>query len=214
KLDDAINALSAATVLQRCANTNDNLSCATISRTASGAISGIANPLINIGGIRTEALDINVNWTSPDWSFGRFGAHWYSTRLLKFTELLPTSTGLAPTKRLGTERGSPDQAYPKWKSNFLLDWDHADFGATGTVRYLSSVQEADDPNKLNSRTYFDAQFRWTPNDYVKGVKVAVGVNNLFDKDPPGCVTCSLNNYDPNAYDAPGRFFYLQLTYRQ
>ena len=55
---------------------------------------------------------------------------------------------------------------------------------------------------------------YSGNDYVKGVKVAVGVNNLFDKDPPGCVTCSLNNYDPNAYDAPGRFFYLQLTYRQ
>jgi iron complex outermembrane receptor protein len=214
KLDDAINALSAATVLQRCANTNDELSCATISRTASGAISGIANPLINIGGIRTEALDINVNWTSPEWSFGRFAAHWYSTRLLKFTELLPTSTGLAPTKRLGTERGSPDQAYAKWKSNFILDWDHADFGATGTVRYLSSVQEADDPNKLNSRTYFDAQLRWSPTSYVEGLKVAVGVNNLFDKDPPGCVTCSLNNYDPNAYDAPGRFFYLQLSYRQ
>ena len=67
KLDDAINALSAATVLQRCANTNDQLSCATISRTASGAISGIANPLINIGGIRTEAVDININWTSPEW---------------------------------------------------------------------------------------------------------------------------------------------------
>ncbi|MDZ4373694.1 MAG: hypothetical protein U1C74_20035 [Phenylobacterium sp.] len=34
------------------------------------------------------------------------------------------------------------------------------------------------------------------------------------KDPPGCVTCGLNNYDPNAYDAPGRLFYLRLSYRQ
>jgi iron complex outermembrane receptor protein len=40
------------------------------------------------------------------------------------------------------------------------------------------------------------------------------VNNLFDKDPPGCISCGLNNYDPNAYDAPGRFFYLRFSYRQ
>jgi len=214
KLDDAINALSAATVLERCANTNDALSCATISRTASGAISGISNPLINIGGIRTSSVDININWTSPDWSFGKFALHSNSTRLLKFTELQPSSTGLQPVKRLGTERGSPDQAYPKWKSNLSVDWDKADFGATATARYISSVQEADDPNKLGSRTYIDAQLRWTPSSYVDGLGVAVGINNLFNKNPPGCVTCSLNNYDPNAYDAPGRFFYLRLSYRQ
>ena len=214
KLDDAINALSGLTLLQRCANTNDDLSCATISRTASGAISGIANPLINIGGIRTESLDLNVTWTSPEWSFGRFGLRSYTTRLLKFTELLPTSEGLEPTKRLGTERGSPDQAYPKWKSNTAVDWDRGDFGATGTFRYLSGVQEAGDPNKLGSRAYFDAQFRWNPSAYVDGMAIALGINNLFDKDPPGCITCSLNNYDPNAYDAPGRFFYLRLSYRQ
>jgi iron complex outermembrane receptor protein len=49
---------------------------------------------------------------------------------------------------------------------------------------------------------------------VDGLGFAVGVNNLFDKDPPGCVTCSLNNYDPNLYDAPGQFFYFRLTYRK
>ncbi len=93
---------------------------------------GHRQPADNIGGIRTKSLDLNVTWTSPDWSFGRFGVHSYTTRLLKFTELLPTSDGLAPTKRLGTERGSPDQAYPKWKSNTSIDWDRGDFGATGT----------------------------------------------------------------------------------
>ena len=45
-------------------------------------------------------------------------------------------------------------------------------------------------------------------------KVKLNLNNLFDKDPPGCITCNLNNFDPNAYDVPGRFFYLRLSYRQ
>ncbi len=213
-LNQAIQALSGQTLLDRCAQTADALSCATITRTASGVISAITNPLINIGGIKTRALDLNINWSSPAWSIGRFGVHSYTTRLLEFTEMQPTSNGLQPIKRAGTERGSPDQAYPRWKSNLTIDWDMAEFGATAGVRYISAVQESGDPNKLGARTYVDAQLRWTPASLVEGVAVAIGVNNLFDKDPPGCVTCSLNNYDPNAYDAPGRFVYLRLSYKQ
>ena len=32
---------------------------------------------------------------------------------------------------------------------------------------------------------------------------AIGANNLFDVDPPGCFTCGLNNLDPTTYDVPG-----------
>ncbi|HEX4711950.1 TonB-dependent receptor domain-containing protein [Phenylobacterium sp.] len=214
-LDAAIQALSGQTLLDRCAQTGDPLSCATISRTASGVVSAIANPLINIGGIKTRALDLNLIWTSPEWSFGRFAVHSYWTRLLEFTELQPTSTGLQPITREGTERGSPDQAFPKTKSNTMLDWDKAEFGATASVRYISAVEESGAANRLKSRTYLDAQVRWTPTFIADGgLRIAVGVNNLLDKDPPGCITCGLNNYDPNAYDAPGRFYYLRLSYRQ
>lgn len=98
----------------------------------------------------------------------------------------------------------------------MLDWDRADFGGTLTGRYMSSVAEdlgGGASAKLNSRLYIDAQARWTPSFISDGFRVAVGVNNLFDKDPPGCVSCSLNNFDPNAYDVPGRFFYLRVGYR-
>lgn len=212
-LDNAIQAQNGQTLLDRCAETGDALSCATITRTASGQVAGIANPLINIGGIETSSVDLNLIWRSPDWDAGRFGLRWYTSWLLDFTEFVPTSGGLSPIEREGTERGSPDQAYPELKSTLMVDWDRDTFGATATFRHISAVDEAGDPNKLEARTYVDAQVRWSLA-FMDDIRVAVGVNNLFDKDPPGCVTCGLNNYDPNAYDAPGRFFYLRLTYRQ
>ncbi|WP_421932520.1 TonB-dependent receptor domain-containing protein [Phenylobacterium sp.] len=214
ELDAAIQAQNGQTLLDRCAQTGDALSCATITRTASGAVAGIANPLINIGGIKTRAVDLNILYQSPDTAIGRFAVRSNSSFLLEFTENVPTSSGLAGIKREGTERGSPDQAYPKTKSTLAIDWDKAEWGATASARYLSSITEpgaAD--NKLKAVTYFDAQLRYTP-DYLDGFSFAAGVNNLFDKDPPGCITCGLNNYDPNAYDAPGRFFYLRLSYKQ
>jgi iron complex outermembrane receptor protein len=216
KLEDAIQALSADTLLGRCAQTGDALSCATISRTASGAVSGISNPLINIGGIKERAVDLNVNWRSPEWDFGRLGVSWYTTWLLEFTEKQPSSSGFIEVKREGTERGSPDLAFPETKSNLSIDWDKAEWGATLGLRYISSVTETADPNlnKMGSRTYVDAQIRWTPSAYFDGLKVALGVNNMFDQDPPGCFSCSLNNFDPNTYDVPGQFVYLRLSYRR
>jgi len=214
ELDDAIQAQNGQSLVDRCAQVNDTLACGTITRTASGQIAGIANPLINIGSIKTRAVDVNLVWTSPEWETGQFGFRWYTTRLLEFSEFVPGGSGLVKIEREGTERGSPDQAYPKWKSTGMLDWDKDMFGATVTGRYIHSVQEAGAANKLESRLYVDAQLRWRPDFMDQDISFAVGVNNLFDKDPPGCITCGLNNYDPNAYDAPGRFFYLRLSYRQ
>ena len=214
KLDNAIQALSGQTVLDRCANTGDALSCATVTRTASGVISAINNPLINIGGIKTRALDVNLLWSAPESGLGHFAVTSNTTFLLEFTEKQPTSTGFANVKREGTERGSPDQAYPKVKSNLYLDWDLGQWGATGAVRYISAVNETGAVNRLGARAYADAQLRWKPEFWDNQFAVAVGVNNLFDKDPPACLSCSLNGYDPNAYDTPGRFFYLRLSYRQ
>ena len=130
------------------------------------------------------------------------------------TELVPTSAGTIKVSREGTERGSPDQAYPKTKSSLLLDWDKDAIGATLGVRYMSGVDESTVVNHLGARAYIDAQLRWTLPWMNDQARIAVGVNNIFDKDPPGCISCGLNNYDPNLYDAPGRFFYLRLSYKQ
>jgi iron complex outermembrane receptor protein len=213
-LDAAIQAQNGQTLLDRCAQTGDALSCATITRTASGAIAAINNPLINIGGIKTRAVDLNILWQSPETSLGRFAVRSNTSFLLEFTERVPTSSGLAGISREGTERGSPDQAYPKTKTTLGVDWDMGEWGATATARYLSSVTEVNaGDNKLGAVTYLDAQVRYAP-EYLKSFAFALGVNNLFDKDPPGCISCGLNNYDPNAYDAPGRFFYFRLSYKQ
>ncbi|PVM89700.1 TonB-dependent receptor [Caulobacter radicis] len=215
ELDSAIQALSGESLLSRCAELADALACSTITRTASGQVAAITNPLINIGGIQTRAIDLNLLWTSPDYSFGRLAVRSYSTFLLEFTEIVPTATGFTEIPREGTERGSPDQAYPKTKSTFTVDWDWKNWGASASARYLSSIKETQAADaKLASRTYVDAQLRWKPDFLGETTAVAFGVNNLFDKDPPGCISCGLNNFDPNAYDAPGRYFYFRLTYRQ
>jgi iron complex outermembrane recepter protein len=212
-LEDAIQSQSAGALLNRCAQTLDALACGTITRTASGAVAAINNPLINIGGIETQAVDFTVNWESPEYSFGRFNVTWYTSHLLEFTENVPTAAGLAPVSREGTERGSPDQAYPEWKSTVSVDWSRGEWGGTLTGRYISDVEETGAANTMDSIFYIDLQARYTPAWLEDRVVLSVGVNNVTDEDPPGCFTCGLNNFDPTTYDPPGTFAYFRVAYR-
>lgn len=214
-LKGAIQPIGADTLFGRCLTlaTPDTVSCAAITRTASGAVAQVSGLLQNIGGIDTDGIDVTFNWKGMESAIGTFGLSLNQTFLLNYTETLPATNGSTEISREGTERGSPDQTYPKYKLTAILDWSQGDFSASYTGRYVSSVDEAQADNKLGSRYYSDIQGSWFPEAMEGKVGLTLGVNNLFDKDPPACFSCGLNNYDPTTYDAPGQFGYVRLTYR-
>jgi iron complex outermembrane receptor protein len=209
RVDGAIAAIDAATLLGRCANTGDALSCATISRSASGQVTQIRGFLQNIASIETDGLDLTLNWRTGQTGAGTFGLFWSGTFLFNYRVTVPATVGTTTIDREGTEQGSPDQAFPKFKSTGIIDWTLNEFGASVTGRYINHVVEGNG-NRLGSRFYTDVQLRWNLHD---GFGFALGVNNLFNVDPPGCISCGLNNMDPTTYDVPGTFFYARATYR-
>ena len=211
KVKGAIQAINANTTLQQCAVNNDPTACALVTRTASGQIANIQGLLNNIAAIETEGLDLNLTYRSPKMSWGTIGLTFNNTFLFNYDVFVPTATGVQRIGREGTEQGSPDQAFPKHKAIAILDWDWTHFGASITGRYIKSVREAEADNKLNSRFYTDLQLRWNSPDFADKFGFALGVNNLFDKDPPGCISCGLNNFDPGTYDVPGRYLYARAT---
>ena len=145
-------------------------------------------PPQNIAGIETDGLDVTLNYRTGDTGLGRFGLYWTNTFLFNYRVAVPATNGVTIIDRDGTEQGSPDQAFPKWKSTAVLDWSMNDgFGASLTGRYIKGVDEANG-NHLNSRLYTDLQLRWEPESW-NGFGFALGANNLFDVDPPACFTC-------------------------
>ena len=122
RVDGAIQAIDATTLLGRCATTLDELSCNSITRTASGQVSQISGFLQNIASIETDGLDFTVNYRSPPTGAGTFGLFWASTFLFNYTVTVPATQGVTVIEREGTEQGSPDQAFPEFKSTAILDW--------------------------------------------------------------------------------------------
>jgi iron complex outermembrane receptor protein len=211
-VDGAIQAIDAETLLGRCAENGDALSCAAISRSNSGAVTQIRGLLQNIAGIETDGLDVTLNYRSPETGMGRFGLFWSNTFLFHYRVAVPATNGITRIDREGTEQGSPDQAFPKWKSTAVLDWKQRGDGGLGasiTGRYIAAVDEANG-NHMHSRLYTDLQLRWEPENW-HGLGFAIGANNLFNLDPPACFTCGLNNMDPTTYDVPGTFYYARVS---
>ena len=209
KVKGAIQAVDANTTLNQCVVNNDPIACALVTRTASGAITNIQGLLNNIAGINTEGLDVNFSYRTAPAGWGTLGFTFNNTFLFNFDVIVPASDGKLKISREGTEQGSPDQAFPKHKAIAILDWNKDWFGATLTGRYIKSVKETQaNNNKLNSRFYTDVQLRTQVGDLFG---FALGINNLFDKDPPGCISCGLNNFDPGTYDVPGRYLYARIT---
>ena len=209
---DAIANIAPQTTLSRCAFSADALSCASVVRTASGLISRIDGVLQNIGSIKTRGIDLAINYRTPEMRAGTFGLAVNGAYLIKYTETFPSATGFDTTDYRGTTRGFPDQSYPKVKGNATIDWQLGGFGASFTGRYISGVDESDG-HRMHSRLYGDAQLSFSPAIFENRFALTVGVNNVFNSDPPACNTCTGPNFDATTYDVPGQFGYVRLSYK-
>ncbi len=103
--------------------------------------------------------------------------------------------------------------------------------ASWAVRYISALTEdcggaggfpicqgaqtdrfPDGSNHLGATAYNDARLSWTL-PIPMALTVSGGINNVFDREPPTCLSCTLNGYDASTYDLPGRFYYLEANVR-
>ncbi|WP_342316579.1 TonB-dependent receptor [Lysobacter sp. FW306-1B-D06B] len=192
-------------------------------------ITHLRMPLLNLASYNVEGWDMTVHYKLPETSFGKFSITWDSSYISDWATQATADSVEEHRQGLYFAR----DPYWRIKSNLSLDWTMGDWGATWGMRYKSGLEEecpyaggsndaraycsdpdrvtADGPeprNHLGAVTYHDIQVRYnTPWNAT----VALGANNVFDKEPPLSLKAPYNQFDPQ-YDLPGAFYYLQ--YRQ
>jgi iron complex outermembrane receptor protein len=62
-------------------------------------------------------------------------------------------------------------------------------------------------NHIGGTTYHDVSAYWNA---PWNAKITIGVNNVFDKDPPVAHSAFANSFDPQ-YEVPGQFYYLKYS---
>jgi iron complex outermembrane receptor protein len=222
KLDGAISALDAQAQLNGCVVGGDDTLCQGITRTSQGSINSFSNTLINIGGIEVSGLDLVLGYRLPRKDFGKLRFLSQTSYLLKFWERTPSADGFTTTKYEGRLLGTPERAFPRLKTSLAIGWLYKRFDVTLTNRFISSVTEncppdiaaiegtCSDPNTeddtkstnfLRATAYTDVQVVWSPA-FSPALTVTAGVNNLFNREPPTCYSCSLNGFNGQTYDVP------------
>ncbi|RNF82883.1 TonB-dependent receptor [Montanilutibacter psychrotolerans] len=223
EIEGAVQAIDAQTQLNLCVQTLDPTYCNGITRSSVGGINSFNNRLVNLGTIRTDGWDADVFWTLPESSIGQFKVSWQNTFVTKYEAI--GAAGQVQPRTVGVE--VTDSAIPEWTSNTSIDWKHGPWTAGWTMRHISELEEqcgdaaafpvcsnpAEGTNTLEAITYHDLQVGYK-FDWLKGLQLTAGANNIFDKDPPICLSCSLNGYDASTYDIPGgRYFYVRADLR-
>lgn len=233
EIDGAVQAINAQTQLDLCTSQGaGSIFCDGITRASTGAINGFNNRLQNFGSVETDGYDFDIVWTLPGTGIGIFRVNWQNTWVNDYKAV--DALGTLQPRAVGIEVA--DSSIPEWSSNLALDWSYGDFTARWTARHTSDLTEncgdaasfpicsdpfvaGQDPdtgediiagtNHLGSTTYHDLQLGWKA-PWFQGTQLTLGLNNVFAKDPPVCLSCSLNGYDASAYDVPaGRFVYAR-----
>ena len=223
EIEGAVQALDAQTQLDLCVETLDPNFCNGITRNSTGAIANFSNFLSNFGQIETSGYDLHFFWALAETDLGRFGISWRNTFVDDYDAV--GADGSRQPQGVGVEVN--DSGIPEWTSNLALDWNYGDFDSRWTVRHMSDLTEScgdaqgfdvcrdnvAGTNRLGSTTFHDLQVGWK-TEWMGETRLTAGINNVFEKEPPICLSCSLNGYDASNYDIPGgRFYYVRAEFK-
>lgn len=180
---------------------------ARVQRDADGEITGVLFAPINIASEETSGIDVTASYRLPATAWGNFTVSGNYNWTDEHTRVL--YPGDPEEDMLDVSFSAT--TLPRQKGNLGLGWDHDAWGASLFGNYLGRVANYDNDAWTRSTWRFNASARYDITDHLR---VALSVNNLFDKMPPKDPTwTNYPYYDTSWFDAMGRSYYLQVTWK-
>lgn len=187
-------------------------------RDQNGAIVDFHYGVANFGRQTVEGYDFELNYKLPETDFGRFTIRSANSYLVKNNQDFSLNG-------VGSLHFAAGANQWRLRSNTSLDWTYGHFGATWTIRYFSSLREkckfmsecnmpdfvspengAVPQRRIGAIAFHDVSVRW---DAPWNARISLGINNVFDRDPP-LVYARLDNSGSGpwlpAYDMDRYFF--------
>jgi outer membrane receptor protein involved in Fe transport len=231
---NAIGAFDPGTIINQCYGPQQlSTACAAITRSAaSGDISAVVSNDVNFGYENTDGIEVGVTYAMDTAMIGlpSVGAlKWDGQASYLIHDTTLNSDGTI-RENAGTYDIATGAGEPRYKALLGLTFLRDNWSVGWTTRYYGGVKNVDET------TYNTTNANGTPctkgcGDYLgneaagvfyhdisgtyqyKNVTLTVGVDNLFDKDPPvifGDVS-SANSLSAAGYDFTGRFLYMKAS---
>jgi len=219
-ITDTINNIGATTILEQCGLYN--VLCDQVVRNQSGNLwqgtnGYVYDTTVNLGENVWSGIDLAFNW-AVDGLGGTWTTNVIGTYMLK-REITPLPADPNSTYDCVGVISTRCYPAPEWRHTASVQYDSNEWwNITARWRFFKGVDYDGSTDTIaqgqmsKNQSYFDlsAVFRFMENH-----DITVGVNNIFDKEPPmvgGTLTTNANTI-AGYYDTLGRYLYAQATFR-
>jgi outer membrane receptor protein involved in Fe transport len=192
---------------------------------ATGEITDPFTPTLlnaNSGALETRGIDLQVDYSQPlGFSMtgrdeSRLNFSFSGTWLDHFNYRPAPELPDLVTPCVGLFGGFCNDPYPEWKATTRLSLIDGPVTVSGRWRYISAVDDEAEGTiytveRIGSYSLFDLAFAFDISD---GLRLAMGVNNLLDRQPPLLGTnAEQSNTFVSTYDPIGRDFFISANLR-
>ena len=183
--------------------------------------------LSNVGAAKLSGIDLEASFRQA-FAAGRLDLNLNGTYMIKFDQVSP---GGSISRKVGTQvevdpngdtipvlEADGGGVVLRWKHKLSATWTTGPWGFTLAQNFYTGYRTGDRqidgvPNFVPDQSIYDANVTYNG---IKNLKLAVGVKNLFDKDPPIYVPVSNQfaaGYDISQYDPRSRYVYFSANYK-
>lgn len=183
-------------------------------RDQNGLIRYINTTLVNTGGMKTQGLDLSLNYLTPMTSTGRFGFGIDGTYVIKL-DYQPES-GKDWEGLVGKYQ---NPAIVRWKHTANVNWQYENwkliFEQQFTRGYDDQNQTGDkrfNKHKVSDYTLYNISGTYKG---FKNLELTAGIKNIFNEAPSASnvIDNFQYGYDPRYGDPTGRTYFLRGTYK-
>lgn len=186
-----------------------------IQRDAFGNLSGINVDFFNSSNVLVDGIDLEAIWSVNEaWYLSANVSHFLSYELT-----LPNGETVEAAGFLNNDRFA--RSIPETKANINVGWDGEWQRANINLNYVSSYQQnlavpATESDSIDAFITVDAQYSFDVSlsaDSQSSAVISLGVENIFDQEPPRVYDGANLSYDPKQHSPLGRVFYAKAKYR-
>ncbi|MBW8785727.1 MAG: TonB-dependent receptor, partial [Novosphingobium sp.] len=214
KVLNAIASVDQQTSVDQCFKTNNPQFCSVITRDANGFIKRVDAISLNAASYQVAGLDVQAHYSFRPRIFGphdRIALSLFYNH--KFKQQQTPFVGGPITNELGTaDQYAGSQLGTGFKDQFTFNANLATgpFSLAYNLRYMGPVTASSGAYNIPAYWYHDIQAKITL-DAAQKFEFYLGVNNLFDKQPPLIVSGNSQwpgtNTVADTYDLYGRMLY-------
>ncbi len=226
-LSDTLTAIQADTVVSSCFNNSASPYCSFIHREDNtsrqpGQVFLINTPVVNLGNLSTSGIDYTLRYKLPHFNVGSIDPGNFRAAL---------NTSYTSTYNVNATPGQPGAKtinyagtftpqfgnIARWRGTVTLNWDKGNWNAQWQSRYINHLTALNADAAISgvnipvaSVIYHSFQVGYAvPSIHTR---FDIGVDNIFDKQPPLLYQNGSNyNVDTATYDVLGRYYWARAT---